>query len=215
MGSTRTLILIPAFNEEGTISRVINECKPFGDILVINDGSSDNTDKVALFAGAKVINKEKNEGYCKALQTGFQHISNYDYIVTIDADGEIPSKNLTQVISRLEHGDDLVLATRSIFRRHGEKIVNKISSLLLGVDDILCGLKGYRNNDKLHNLTWSGSTGTAGALCVLMQSKKVSQIPISIRAREISRFGSNSLLINLKITLGFIGAFFRSVGYKK
>ena len=89
----KTLILIPAFNEEGSIAKVIRnikrECGQV-DILVINDGSRDKTVEVAERAGAIVVSHIYNMGYGVSLQTGYKYAVDHDYefIIQMDADGQ-------------------------------------------------------------------------------------------------------------------------------
>ena len=66
----RVAIVIPAFNEEEAISRVVNGISGYGTVIVVNDGSTDNTEQVALASGALVVSHDLNRGYDKALATG-------------------------------------------------------------------------------------------------------------------------------------------------
>lgn len=114
----RYLIAIPALNEEKNIGAVISgarEHAPFADILVINDGSTDLTASVAREAGASVVSLPFNLGYGAALQTAFRFAvrHGYDFIVTMDADGQhVPSSvaNLRQVMER--ERADVVIGSR-------------------------------------------------------------------------------------------------------
>ena len=81
-------VIIPAYNEEETVAKVVDVVKKVSvvdEIIVVNDGSSDNTEQEALKAGAIVINHETNKGKGQALYTGYQH-AECDIIAFIDAD---------------------------------------------------------------------------------------------------------------------------------
>ncbi|MDO5823511.1 glycosyltransferase [Methanobrevibacter sp.] len=81
-------VIIPAYNEEDTVAKVVGVVKKVSyvdEIVVVNDGSSDNTEAEALKAGAKVINHETNKGKGEALKTGYKK-TECDIIVFIDAD---------------------------------------------------------------------------------------------------------------------------------
>ena len=81
-------VIIPAYNEEETVAKVIEVVKKVSfvdEIIVVNDGSSDNTEKEATEAGAIVINHETNKGKGEALYTGYQE-AECDIIAFIDAD---------------------------------------------------------------------------------------------------------------------------------
>jgi glycosyltransferase involved in cell wall biosynthesis len=89
----KILVLIPAFNEAACIARVIADIRlvvPDYDILVVNDGSSDDTASVAKTAGAIVISHPFNMRYGVTIQTGYKYAfaNGYDFIVQIDADGQ-------------------------------------------------------------------------------------------------------------------------------
>jgi len=89
----RVMVLIPAYNEAAKITGVINSVQhhlPEADILVVNDGSKDNTARLAKSAGATVISHPFNMGYGVACQTGFKYASRheYDYVIQMDGDGQ-------------------------------------------------------------------------------------------------------------------------------
>ena len=66
------LILIPAFNEEKTIKKIIQKVKVFGDVLVINDGSKDSTKDIAIRNGVSIISHSVNLGYDQAINSGLK-----------------------------------------------------------------------------------------------------------------------------------------------
>ena len=72
MERSKIVIIIPALNEEKTISKIVKECRKYGKVIVVNDGSKDNTAFLAREAGAFVINNSKNLGYEKSLNRGFK-----------------------------------------------------------------------------------------------------------------------------------------------
>lgn len=84
-------VLIPAFNESVHIGEVVREVRSLGlNVLVVDDGSEDDTAAVAEAAGGEVVRLEQNGGKGAALQYGFERISDegYDAVVTMDADGQ-------------------------------------------------------------------------------------------------------------------------------
>lgn len=86
----KVAIVIPAFNEEHTIAKVVRSLTGFGTVVVVDDGSEDKTAKIAKENGAVVIYHEKNTGYDSALNTGFNKAFGIksDAVITIDADGQ-------------------------------------------------------------------------------------------------------------------------------
>lgn len=116
----KTLILIPAYNEEESIVEVLhnirNECGDV-DVLVINDGSRDNTVERAQAAGAIVVSHIYNMGYGVSLQTGYKYAvdHNYEYIIQMDADGQHDVCNIDTIYKALtyEKGNyDIVIGSR-------------------------------------------------------------------------------------------------------
>lgn len=128
----RYLTIIPAFNEEETISDVIEETKQslsFADILVVNDGSKDRTSKIARDSGIIVINHTYNLGYGAALQTGFRFAekNGYDFVIIMDADGQhIPSYAEGLIKAMQEYKADVVIGSRFINEGYRVGIIKKI-----------------------------------------------------------------------------------------
>ena len=136
----KTLILIPAFNEEGNIGRVIrNIKKECGnvDILVINDGSRDNTVEVAEKAGAIVVSHIYNMGYGVSLQTGYKYAvdHNYEFIIQMDADGQHDVCNIGTIFNKLTRGKhpyDIVIGSRFIGERKSSMKVGFAKKVAIG-----------------------------------------------------------------------------------
>jgi glycosyltransferase involved in cell wall biosynthesis len=140
-------IIIPAYNESITIQNVIISVIKYADVIVVDDGSTDDTARLAKLVGAKVIS-QKNEGYDSALSKGFEYARNlnYKYLITLDADGEHDTNNLEDFIKRLKLGHDVVVGIRKEKRRISEKIFGYLTVIKYGIFDPLCGLKGYSIN---------------------------------------------------------------------
>lgn len=114
----KTLIIIPAYNEEGSIVRVIRDINthaPEADIVVVNDGSTDNTEALALEAGAHVLTMPFNVGIGGGMQTGYMYARNngYDVAIQMDADGQHPAEELPKLIAKASDYD-LVIGSRFV-----------------------------------------------------------------------------------------------------
>lgn len=117
----RILIIIPAYNEEATISEVLKgiprRIKDIrADLLVIDDGSTDRTRYIAEKI-TQVITHPLNRGLGASLSTGFSYakLKNYDYVVTFDADGQHNSQDIPSLIEPLIKGNaDVVIGSRLI-----------------------------------------------------------------------------------------------------
>jgi glycosyltransferase involved in cell wall biosynthesis len=103
----RILIIIPAWNEAASIAAVIAEVRaelPAYDVLVVNDGSTDDTERVALAAGARVVSLPYNLGVGGAMRLGYRYADEHDYdaAVQIDADGQHDPRYVPQLIDALD-----------------------------------------------------------------------------------------------------------------
>ncbi|MGI5819491.1 MAG: glycosyltransferase family 2 protein [Armatimonadota bacterium] len=114
----KTLVIMPAYNEEenvGTTVRGVLRAVPEADVVVVDDGSRDDTTRVALEAGATVLPLPINLGYGGALQVGFMYAeaNDYDEVVQVDADGQHEPECVADLLEELRKGDlDLVIGSR-------------------------------------------------------------------------------------------------------
>ena len=111
----KTLIIIPAYNEELTIGSVVALAKKYGDVLVVDDGSGDRTSEIAREAGAIVIRHNTNMGKGAALKTGFEYALSreYEIVVTLDADGQHNPDEIPLLMEPIIRGEaDLVIGSR-------------------------------------------------------------------------------------------------------
>lgn len=114
----KTLVIVPAFNEEETICGVIDKVqslfRPF-DILVVDDASTDNTYDLAKSRGAKVVRHVLNRGAGAALRTGYNVAirEGYDYIVQLDADSQHDPRSIPKLLNMsIEDDYGLVIGSR-------------------------------------------------------------------------------------------------------
>jgi glycosyltransferase involved in cell wall biosynthesis len=146
----KILIIIPAFNEAGTIARLLEEIQtafPQADKIVINDGSHDLTEENAFKAGALVATLPFNLGIGGAVQTGFQVAcdGNYDIAIQVDGDGQHDPAYIRDLVKPLLEGElDLCIGSRflenppgafqsTFFRRTGIRFFCRLLELLTGL----------------------------------------------------------------------------------
>lgn len=189
MDGSRLAIVIPAYCEAGTIGRVVTAAKAFGSVLVIDDCSTDDTGARAEAAGAIVVRNDANRGYDGSLDRGLAEARarGFEGMVTMDADGEHDPALLSEFRRLLlEERVPLVLGVRTRKQRVAEAIMGLYVKWRFGVDDILCGMKGYR----LAALEEAGaaghdrSIGTGPAIGLLRRGVRFAQIPVRGKARE-------------------------------
>ncbi len=189
-------IIIPAFNEEGTITQVVNSIRsefPEVEIIVIDDGSSDKTALFAEKAGACVIRKRENQGYGAALKTGILS-SKSDYVVTFDADGQHKVKDIMRIMKFAEN-NDMVIGIRekmlhsNLWRMPGKWLLGLLASYLVGkrIPDLNSGLRVMHRETVLKylHLCPSGfSFSTTITMTMLSRDYRVEFVPISVERRK-------------------------------
>lgn len=143
-----TSIVIPAYNEEKRIGKVIDHIKDQGcEVVVIDDASADNTSEVAKKRGARVVRNPQNLGYLKTIKRGFRETGG-DIIVTIDADGEHDPGEIPRLVEPVQRGNaDLVMGRREKGEiRISERILSWISAWKTGIRDSGTGFRAIRRN---------------------------------------------------------------------
>lgn len=148
--------IVPAYNEENTIGSVVIGTSEFVDhVIVVDDGSTDNTAYIAEKAGAEVIKHPKNQGKGAALKTGFQVMHETDIFLTIDGDGQHNPQEIPLLIKPIVDGEaDLVNGSRylnkkhrgtPIYRRLGQKVLDETTNINTGlkITDSQSGFRAF------------------------------------------------------------------------
>ncbi len=156
----KVLVIVPAYNEAGCIGDVIDDLRnnfSEGDVLVVNDGSRDNTSELARKHGARVVDLPFNLGIGGAMQTGFRYAleGGYDAAIQFDGDGQHKADEIGKILRPWQlEGADLVVGSRflseegftsSVQRRIGAKILSFVVTTLIGkrITDTTSGFRLY------------------------------------------------------------------------
>lgn len=185
--------VIPAFNEASRIADTLKLAKPYVDeIIVVDDASTDNTAIMAKKAGAVVFSLTSNQGYIHAIKYGFRKASG-DIIITLDADGEFPAKDIPDLIQPIIDGRaDMVQGHRNIVPRPSERVITWLAQKKTNVGDSGTGLRAIRS-DLARSLKIDGAC-ICGVLTLEVASKggRIVEIPIELqhtsKARKIAWF---------------------------
>ena len=216
----KALIIIPAYNEGKVLGPVIKNIKAElksakgikFDLVVVNDGSSDNTKAVAE-KNTTTISHLVNMGSGAATRTGLEYAkrNNYDFALTIDADGQHLPKDLVNVIKKLTAEDfDLVIGSRLIdpkgmpaHRVLGNKLLNAFTRILLGVrvTDSQSGLKGFSRKaiEKINIRTNGFEFCSEIVWRAKQQNLNIIEVPISAVYTDYSRQKGQSNVNALRI----------------
>jgi glycosyltransferase involved in cell wall biosynthesis len=211
------LAIIPAFNEEKSIATIIREIKKYTDhVVVVDDHSTDNTEKIARLHGATVIRHSTNKGVGAAMKTGIAYAKRLkpDIVVTMDADGQHGPDDTPSLIRPLIDGKaDFVLGSRFLNGQltdtpYGKKIGNKLFafmvSLLVGVKltDTQTGFRAFNRKALLSLNLASDFTYTQEMILVLCHNGfRCVEVPVKVHPRKygqskvVSRIGKYALKV--------------------
>lgn len=188
-------IIIPAHNEEEGISDVITQLKELSgnyEILVVDDGSTDTTHKLASETGVKVIRHPYNKGYGAALKTGIRNAKT-DIVLFMDADGQHQPSDIEKLIPYIGEYDMVVGARTkkskiSLLRRPGKKILSITANYLTGmkIPDLNSGFRALKKSvalEFMHILPNSFSFSTTITLALVNSGYSVKYISIEALER--------------------------------
>lgn len=199
----KTLVIIPAYNESESIEKVVNSvfkqeienC----DVIVINDGSTDNTYEEAKKTEAIVIDAPNNLGIGGAVQTGYLYAkkNNYDIAIQLDGDGQHDPKYIKDLIQEIKNGNDLVIGSRFIkntnygqtaFRMLGINMISFIIKEMSNVKiyDTTSGLRAANRNaieEFSENYPYDYPEPCTN-MSMVQKGYKIKEIPVEMKHRE-------------------------------
>ena len=194
-------VVIPAYNEEGTVGNVVTEVEKIlrqqsvsPEIIVVDDGSIDNTAQRAAEAGARVLRHRSNRGYGAALKTGIASASK-EYIVITDADGTYPAQYIPALLAELKRADMVVGARVGknvnvpLLRRPAKWALKFLANYMTRakIPDLNSGLRAFRRDMVMQyfpilpdQFSWT----TTITLAMLCDKYAVSYLPIGYLPRK-------------------------------
>lgn len=226
----KVLIIVPAYNEADNLTYVIQEIyaacresdKAAYSILVINDGSTDNSKEVLSSAGVAYISMPFNVGIGAAMQTGYQYAleNKYDIAIQIDGDGQHDPALIDSMVDTINEGYDAVIGSRFIdrqgyqstkLRRGGITILSGLISFLYGIKilDVTSGLRAV-NSSLIHIYANDYSDDYAEPEAIVQAlgaGARVKEIPAVMRERQNGESSINawkSFYYMLKVSLAVI-----------
>lgn len=207
----KTIVVIPAFNEEETISDVVSSLQIYVDqVIVVDDGSTDKTSIRAEQAGALILRRSVNVGYSNALNVGFKKAAEVGagIIVTFDADGQHNAEDIPRLVNPIVQGKaDVVVAQRARQASVGELLFSLYTRFRWGIKDPLCGLKAYHISvyTEIGHFDRLQSIGTELMIRVLDKGCRIIKVSIDVKDRKgTSRFYAHILRANFKIVKALI-----------
>ena len=185
----KTVAIVPAFNEETTIGRVVKKLFKYVDnVIVVSDGSKDNTIKIAKKNKAIVLKNIINKGPDKAIQKGVNKAQKlkYQFIVIFDADDQHPYEKIPFFIKKLSQNKaDIVVASRDKFPRFSEYIFSFYSNLKINVHDPINGFKAFKSKLIKEIGYFDNINGMTSQILFNAKKKgfKICSVPIKVKKR--------------------------------
>jgi len=194
----KCLLIIPAYNEEENIVRVIDNLKtnyPMYDYVVINDGSSDDTAKLCRKNGYELIDLPVNLGLAGAFQTGLKYAyrKGYDYAIQFDADGQHRPEFIAPMLDKIQEGYDIVIGSRFVtekkpgsLRMLGSNMISLATRLTTGrkVKDPTSGMRMFNKKmiaEFALNLNYGPEPDTISYL--LKQGATIAEVQVEMDER--------------------------------
>lgn len=209
----KVCIVIPAYNEEETISRIVEEAKKYSkDVIVVDDGSADMTSALAKESGAKVLRHAVNIGVGLATTTGNEYAvsKGFDVIVNLDSDGQHSASTVPKGVELVEKGGyDIVLGSRFLEKTERMPTILKLGNKFLTLtnrqifgSNISDTQSGFRivTADAWKRLS-PRSTGYSicAEISALIGTKRLKYAEIPIETVYLDRFKGTTIFDGIKI----------------
>lgn len=218
LSAAELTIILPAKNESGAVGNTVARIRaqfPHAEILVINDGSTDNTAALAEAAGARVVSHATSLGNGAAIKTGARHAQG-ELLVFMDADGQHDPADIPRFLTKMTEGFDMVVGARqagsqaSVGRGLANRFYNALASWMTGqkIEDLTSGFRAVRAEkfrEFLYLLPNGFSYPTTSTMAFFRAGYGVAYLPIMAAKRigkshiRLVKDGLRFLLIIFKI----------------
>jgi glycosyltransferase involved in cell wall biosynthesis len=195
----KIIIVIPCYNDQSTVGAIVEGISAISRelaVLIIDDGSEQPVSEfLPLSSSAICIRHTTNKGYSEAIRTGvsYAEMANFEWLVTIDADGQHNIEDLKAVINLCDDHLWLIHCPRRQLQRLGEVIANFVFRYFFGFKDPLSGLKAMRIPKIPNHCSWEWDHLNCIPLLYAMKyaSSEIKSYPINTLPRSgRSTFGS-------------------------
>jgi len=216
-------VIMPAYNEANAIGEVLDKLVPTAtehgwEVIVVDDGSSDDTGKIAGEHGAKVLTHSHNRGYGASLTTGVR-ATDADIIVFIDSDGQQDQNDIPRLLEHIDQ-HDMVVGTRTrdsyvdTYRRVGKKLLKWFANYLAKekIPDINSGFRAFKRDvllRYLHLMPQGFSFSATSTFAMLKGGHQIKWIPIKTTKRigtstvKQLKHGPETMMLMLRLTVLF------------
>lgn len=217
-------IIIPAFNESASIGALLKAmvdqgiCKKY-EVIVVDDGSTDDTFEIVRQFPVRLIKHETNKGYGASLKTGIRK-ANGDFVITLDSDGQHDPAFIATAMELLQDFD-MVIGERGSDsfhvknRKGGKKVIRKVGEYLVEqkLPDFNSGFRGFDRKlilSMLHLMPNGFSFSTTSTLAFLKEGYSIGTFPIKVEERQgrasnvrFIKDGTKTLLLLFRIIMLF------------
>jgi len=198
--------VIPVYQEEKTIAEIVLKTKEYvAEVIVIDDGSKDQSSQEAERGGAKVIKLSQNRGVIKAFSEGIKKASG-EIIVKLDGDGEHNPEEISRIVEPILAGEaDMVIGSREIVPRISERFISWLSNFKVKVTDTGSGFLAARK-ELLQKMKFQGKC-TCGTLVLeaVQKGARIKEVPITVnkikKKRKIAWFHFWQILYVFKLLI--------------
>ncbi len=195
---------MPAYNEGKYIGTMVLNTRQYVDeVIIVDDGSTDDTSKIAILAGAEVVRHPQNKGYGAAILSIFDEARKRDpdVLIILDADSQHNPQEIPNIIQPILNGYDVVIGSRAkqsgkipLYRRFGQKVISRSVNILLKnhLTDSECGFRAFSRKAifaldlKENGMAISAETVAEATRCNL----KIAEVPVSVT------YGKDSSTLN-------------------